>query len=156
MLKVDLRDIANGPVDTTGRLEPDDAVFEGLGLPLLGPVDVSGQLLATGTEEYLWRGHLRGQLQVTCRRCLTEVTLPLDAAVDVMFSADPDAADDPSVYPVPAPITHVDVRSAVREEIAFVVPAFVLCREDCKGLCQRCGADLNAGPCGCTAAAEPV
>jgi len=156
MLKVDVRDLAAGPVETTGRLEPDDAVFQGLGLPLVGPVDVSGQLLATGTEDYLWRGHLRGRLQVACRRCLADVILPLDTGVDVMFSADPDAADDPSVYPMAAPVTHVDVATAVREELAFAVPSFVLCREDCKGLCQRCGADLNAGPCGCTVAAEPV
>lgn len=156
MLKVDVRDLAAGPVETTERLQPDDAVFQGLGLPLHGPVDVSGRLQATGTEEYLWRGRLRGQLQVECRRCLADVTLPLDTAVDVMFSADPDAADDPSVYQVAAPVTHVDVGTAVREEIAFAVPPFVLCREDCKGLCPRCGADLNAGPCRCTAAAEPV
>ena len=33
----------------------------------------------------------------------------------------------------------------------------LLCRDDCAGLCPRCGADLNAGPCACrTAAAEPV
>ena len=156
MLKVDIRDLAAGPVKTTGRLESDDPVFQGLNLPLQGPVDVSGQLQATGTEEYLWRGHLHGQLQVECRRCLIDVTLPLDAAVDVMFSADPDAGDDPSVYPLPAPVTHVDVGQAVREEIAFAVPPYVLCREDCKGLCRRCGADLNAGPCECTVAAEPV
>ena len=32
----------------------------------------------------------------------------------------------------------------------------MLCREDCAGLCPRCGADLNAGPCGCHTPAEPV
>jgi len=34
------------------------------------------------------------------------------------------------------------------------VPDAPLCRSDCRGLCPRCGADLNAGPCGC-GTAEP-
>jgi uncharacterized protein len=69
---------------------------------------------------------------------------------------DPDAADDPSVYPLAASATHLELGEAVREELALAIPAFPLCREDCAGLCPGCGADLNAGPCGCTVSAEPV
>ena len=36
-----------------------------------------------------------------------------------------------------------------REELALAVDAFPLCREDCRGLCPRCGADLNRGACSC-------
>ena len=36
----------------------------------------------------------------------------------------------------------------------LVAPAFVLCREDCKGLCANCGADLNAGACACPPATD--
>ena len=36
-----------------------------------------------------------------------------------------------------------------RDAVAEAVPATLLCREDCAGLCPQCGADLNAGPCGC-------
>ena len=156
MLRVDIRDLGAGPVETTAELEPVDPVFEGLGLELDGPVKVRGQLQATGTDEYLWRGQLSGQVRTACRRCLTDLSLPLRADVGVLFSTDPDAADDPSVYLVPTPVTHVDVRPAVREELALAAPRYALCRDDCRGLCQRCGADLNAGPCRCTAPAEQV
>jgi uncharacterized protein len=80
---------------------------------------------------------------------------PLDADVEVLFSANAESADDPAVYPVPAPITRVDVRLAVREEVALAKSAYPLCREDCAGLCPRCGVNLNAGPCRCGAPAEP-
>jgi len=40
----------------------------------------------------------------------------------------------------------------LREEMVLAVPSLVLCRETCAGLCPRCGADLNQGPCGCAAA----
>jgi uncharacterized protein len=73
----------------------------------------------------------------------------VDADVDLLFSDDPDAADDPSVYPLASEATHIDLGEAVREEFALAAPTYVLCREECAGLCPRCGADLNAGPCGC-------
>ena len=50
----------------------------------------------------------------------------------------------------------LDLRPALREQWLLAAPAFALCREDCKGLCPRCGADLNAGPHDCaTQTADP-
>ncbi|MEW5848692.1 MAG: DUF177 domain-containing protein [Myxococcota bacterium] len=43
----------------------------------------------------------------------------------------------------------VDVAAILREHTLLELPMTPLCREDCKGLCQSCGADLNAGPCAC-------
>ena len=37
-----------------------------------------------------------------------------------------------------------------RRSILFSLPMKVVCSEDCKGLCQHCGADLNEGDCGCS------
>jgi uncharacterized protein len=112
---------------------------------------VKGRLAQTGDLEFFWQARLTGKLRGSCRRCLTDLVYPLDTDIEVLFSADPDAADDPSVYPLSAPVTRVDVRPAVREEVALAVSAYPLCREDCAGLCPRCGADLNAGPCRCPA-----
>jgi uncharacterized protein len=151
MLRVDLRDLRRGPVDTTGELLPDDPVFEGLGLGLDGPVKLEGRLQTTGDGEYFWRGALHGDVRLECRRCLKELHRPVDADVSVLFSVDPDAAEDPSVYPLAPDAPYLDLGDAVREELALAVPAYVLCRDACAGLCPRCGADLNAGPCGCTA-----
>jgi len=120
---------------TEGELEAADPAFEGLDLPLETPVRVDGQLQATEGEDFLWRGSIRATARLACRRCLAEVPYDVDRHVDVLLSSDPDAIDDPSVY---------------------ALPAFVLCRDECAGLCPACGADLNAGPCGCTAPAEPA
>jgi uncharacterized protein len=89
---------------------------------------------------------------------LTDVRIDVDIEVDAaMFSTDPEAADDPDFYPLLARASHIDVRDVVREELALAAPThLLLCREDCAGLCLSCGADLNAGPCGCSAPAEPV
>ena len=158
MLRVDIRDLQRGPVRTDGHLEPDDHVFEGLGLGLAGPVAVSGQLQATGAGEYLWRGHVHGVVRGECRRCLTEVLDEVDIDVNAaVFSTDPDAADDPEFYPLSERANSVDVTEVVREELALAAQTdLLLCREDCAGLCPKCGADLNAGPCACHTPAEPV
>jgi uncharacterized protein len=158
MLRVDIRDLQRGPVRTDGRFQPDDRVFEGLSLGLDGPVEVTGQLQATGDGEYLWRGHIHGAVRGECRRCLTEVRQPVDVNIDAaVFTTDPESADDPDFYPLPERPTTVDVGDVVREEMALAGQSnLLLCREDCAGLCPRCGADLNAGPCGCRTPAEPV
>lgn len=151
MLRVDVRALHEGPAETMGRLEPGDPTFEGLGLEFAGPVQVEGRLSQTGDDEFFWKARLTGRLKGSCRRCLRDVVSDLDTEVEVLFSADPDAAEDPAVYPLSAPVTQVDVRPAVREEVALAASVYPLCRQECAGLCVRCGADLNDGPCGCTA-----
>lgn len=149
MLRVDLRELRKGPVETNGAISARDPLFAGLDLELDEPLRVSGVLEASGREEFLWRGQLEGQVRLTCRRCLREFTRPVESRVEVLFSPDPAMQDDPSVYPLPERPNQVDITGAVREELALAVPTYALCREDCRGLCPTCGADLNQGPCGC-------
>jgi len=155
MLQVDLRALNRGPVDTAGRLESGDPAFHGLELELAGPVSVTGRLQTTGPGEYFWRARLGADIRTNCRRCLTDVVHHVDEEVDVLFSDNPDAADDPAVYVVPPAATTIDLAGVVREELALAMPRYLLCREDCAGLCPRCGTDLNAGRCQC-APAQPV
>lgn len=156
MLKIAIRDLQRGPAETVGELLPSDPVFEGLELPLEGPVSVAGQLQATEGDDFLWRGVIRATAQLSCRRCLAEVSFRLDRDVDVLLTSDPEVADDPSVYPLAAEAVQIDLTGVIREELVLDVPTLVLCRDDCAGLCPMCGADLNAGPCGCARSAEPT
>jgi uncharacterized protein len=150
MLRVDLRTLGAGGVETRGVLGSDDPALDGLAVSLAGPVEVSGRLQATDGQGFLWRGAIRATVTGECRRCLGPVAQTIDDRVDVLFSSDPDLADDPSVYALPPDPAMIDLTQAVREELALRASAFPLCREGCRGLCPRCGADLNAGPCGCT------
>ena len=44
---------------------------------------------------------------------------------------------------------NLDVDQFVRSELLLNLPMKVLCREDCRGICNRCGANLNYETCGC-------
>lgn len=149
MLRVDLRELKHGPVATTGSLAPEDPAFAGLDLALTSPVEVGGRIQASGAGGYFWKGHVRGQVQAQCRRCLTDVALSVDTDIGLMFTSDPDLLDDPSVHELAPSATQIDLVEFVREELALAVPSYPLCRPNCAGLCPRCGADLNTGPCGC-------
>ena len=151
MLRIDVRELRKGPVETSGVIPPTSPLVAGLELELTGPLTVTGRLEATGRNDFVWRGHVGGQAGATCRRCLTQLEVPIQLAVEAVFSANPDLQDDPSVYPLTEPVSHVDVTEAVREELVLEGRQYPLCRDDCAGLCQHCGADLNHGPCGCTA-----
>src|SRR5881227_1688125 len=149
MLQVDLRELARGPVDTVGQLAGSDPLFEGVNVALAEPVRVAGRLQAAGEGRFYWRASLRTRMAGECRRCLAAVTVPVVADVDALFSQDPDALEDPSSYSLARDATAIDLRVALREELLLALPQWVVCRDDCRGLCPRCGKDLNAGPCGC-------
>lgn len=150
MLRIDIRELRRGPVDTVGVIPASDPLLEGLELSLAEPLAVSGVLEPTGRGDFFWRGRLETRVNATCRRCLKEFVVSFDGPVEALFTPDPDLQDDPSVYPLSEPLTHVDVSGAVREELALALSMYPLCREDCAGLCPTCGADLNQGPCSCS------
>ena len=154
MLQVDLRELARGPCATVGELPADDPLFAGLGSSLARPVVVSGRLQEIGEGRFYWHGSLSTVVYGECPRCLTAVTLPVAVDIGALFSQDPESEDDPDTYPLLRDATVVDVTPAVREELVLAAPTFLLCREDCRGLCPRCGQDLNAGPCECRPATD--
>jgi len=156
MLLVDLRELARGPVETRAELAGDDPLFEDLGAALAGPVRVAGRLQAAGEARFYWRGSLDTMVATECRRCLRAVSVAVKTDIHALFTKDHDALEDPDSYPLAREATEIDLRPAVREELLLAVPQWgVLCQDDCRGLCPRCGRDLNAGPCGCAPAVDP-
>jgi uncharacterized protein len=149
MLRVDLRELDSGPVETRGELAVDDPLLAETDLKLRRPVSVQGRLQALGDGRFYWHGKASTVVQGECRRCLTPVEAPVALEIGALFSKDPEALDDPDAYALEPDAMEIDVTPAVREELLLAAPRYVLCREDCRGLCPQCGKDLNAGPCGC-------
>ena len=90
---------------------------------------------------------LTARLRCVCARCLTPLEKAVELPVEVVLTDREEDADD------------VEIIAFSGDEIDlddFLVSAFVLsldpvflCKEDCLGLCPRCGKNLNDGPCGC-------
>ena len=150
MLSFDIRSIESHAAQVDGWLAPDDPVWEDADARPATPVHATGRLSTAGAGRYYWSGRIQGQAAVQCRRCLTAVSAPVAEDVHVVFStlAD-DAADDSDVFRLSPRAGEIDLRPAIREQWVLAAPVYALCREACRGLCPRCGADLNLGACEC-------
>lgn len=155
MLRVPLSQAHGGPVETVGTIAPNDPVFGGLEVELAAPVEVNGRFNSAGEEKYYWRVSFRTRVRTQCRRCLTDVELPVSESRGLIFAADDETPEGDGCYVIPPRTLVLDLRVPLREEIFLAVPHFVECRSDCKGLCPRCGANLNDGPCSCPPPADP-
>lgn len=153
MLRVALRALHEGPIETTADVPADDPLFADMDFVLAAPVHVSGRLMESGGGRYYWHGHLKSALSASCRRCLADIVVKLDAEVRALFTEDP--AEDETAYAVSAEAAELDLSEMVREELVLAVPQYVLCRENCRGLCAQCGKDLNDGPCSCRPEPDP-
>ncbi len=102
-------------------------------------------------------GRVQAELRVVCCRCASTFERPLEKAFDLDYAPDPAVKPDGeevalSYSDLGVGFYHndeLDLRNVVAEQIFLDVPMKPLCREDCHGLCDQCGADLNQGECGC-------
>ena len=155
MLSFDIRSLDAKAATVDGQLAPDDPIWQEGDTKPEGPIDVSGRISSAGAGRYYWSGRVAGELEASCRRCLEPVRVEVDEPAHALFADEADEeADDPDVYRISSHSHQVDLRPAVREQWLLVVPAFSVCREDCKGLCPSCGKDLNAEACRCAPATD--
>ena len=80
-----------------------------------------------------------------CDRCLADLELDMD--LDETYYLFPENTPDVDYF---YSGEEIELDDFVRETLVMNMPGKVLCSEDCKGLCPKCGADLNQGKCGCT------
>jgi uncharacterized protein len=150
MLSFPIRTLEQGAVQVESDLPADDAVWlEGDVRPVAG-VHVNGRLSGAGTGRYYFSGAFHGTAAGECRRCLAPVEFAVQGDVHLLFAdATDENADEPDIYPLSDSGLELDLRPAIREAWMLDASILPLCRPDCKGLCATCGAELNAGPCGC-------
>lgn len=153
MLAFDLRTLAASAAAVDGVLAASDPIWQDGDRAPADGVHVRGRLSVAGPGRFYFSGEIRAVLRDDCRRCLTPVEVPVSERVQWLFaeSGVDDADDDPDVYLFDHRARELDIRPAVREQWLLSAPAFVQCRDECAGICPACGADLNAGPCGCPA-----
>jgi len=150
MLSFDIRSLEHHGVAVDGMLSPDDEIWQEDDPRPSGPLHVTGRLSTAGAGRYYWHGRLEGDVVMPCRRCLNDASAHVSGEEHVIFvEADDEEADNPDVYALDERADEIDLRPAIREQWLLAVPTFVLCKDDCKGLCPSCGADLNAGECHC-------
>lgn len=158
MLKVDPGQVSRkGRIQIEAAIAEDDPIWTDTGIRLDAPLHVR-LTVQQANADMLVRGDFSGVAVGECRRCLREVRVPVEEDVTLLYRPDlaPAEAEAMEVYALPDRVRDVDLLPGLREHVILAVPEFPLCSESCRGLCPRCGADLNDGPCGCgSAVADP-
>jgi uncharacterized protein len=93
---------------------------------------------------------LRASVYGPCERCLREAVIEVEAKEQEFVPTTKDGWDESDLSPFIEDRV-VDFSGLAREAVALALPSQVVCSEECRGLCQVCGQDLNVGPCGCPA-----
>lgn len=124
-----------------------------------GEVEVRG-VIARFSSHIAMNATLAFRVEFECARCLKsfvrDYRIPLRSRYQQVEALRPGWEVDPDVRFISYSARELDLLPEIRETILFTLPLVPLCREDCPGLCPRCGADLSLGPCGCPqAGAEP-
>lgn len=102
----------------------------------------------TGADEARVEGNVRFTFATQCDRCLTDVPTMLDIKFErIVTSPDAETEDEDSRQFMDG--YQLDVDALVQNEILVNWPVKILCKEDCKGICPKCGQNLNTGECGC-------
>ncbi len=154
MSRLDLTRADSEPLSFRERLEL-PAGSGGEDVVSVGEVEIGG-LLERAERGYLLHAEVKGAARLRCVRCLSEFSFSFVEALDLrLLPLTLSPRDDETrlekvelevrFYGEPV----LDLADLAAEQLALAVPMKPLCRESCRGLCPRCGADLNRGPCGC-------
>lgn len=157
VFKLDLAALPAGKSAVDLEARPEELGFEPAGWD--GPV--RGRLTVEKSgEQVTVRGNLEAVTLQECVRCLEPAKIELRVPLEVFAerSGGRGAAHQAELERDDYMLFHdgrrLDLRDEAREALLLEVPMVPLCRPDCRGLCSRCGANLNEGPCRCAPAAE--
>lgn len=130
---------------------------------VVGPVEVrlDGVISRSATNASA-SGRCDAHTRLSCTRCLEPVewTTSDRFEVELRPSADAPTDDDLALDETELDVIFLDdevldTRDLAAEQVLLALPMRIVCREECAGLCPRCGADLNKSACACEPEVDP-
>ena len=124
---------------------------------LVGEWHFSADVAKNAREEVCLRARIRGVVEAPCDRCLEDFSLAVDRRFETYLVPARKASGqgkeaeisseeiDEVFYSDP----RISIADMVNEQIILELPAKLLCKPDCAGLCPGCGENLNQGKCSC-------
>jgi uncharacterized protein len=155
-MRIELVDLKDGKGEFAHVYQTEELDLGDERAKLCGPASVSGTIRQAGPEVFV-TGNLQTCVQVDCDRCLKPIQLPVYSEFSLEYITGGDYEStrtaelteelmSVSVFDGEA----IDIDEIAKEQILLTVPSRSVCKEDCKGFCPTCGADKNAGECGCS------
>ncbi len=152
---IDLANVGTTPKKIDLAFDPSEIDLDGEDVTLIGKTEFSGETRRIGGKAHV-RGTIGADISLDCTRCLEPVAKHFAISFDDVFI---DASEETDVEEIEIGEEQldeslvldgkIDMAEVVREQILLAMPEQVLCRQDCKGLCPKCGANRNLIDCKC-------
>lgn len=140
-----------GRIPFSFRLDLSELSFNGEH-PISYPLEVSGEV-RNAAGALMLTAQAETTLELTCDRCARSFSRNKTLAIDTLVAASLEDEENTDIVLLDGNV--LDLEEAVTTAFILDMDTKNLCSEDCKGLCPRCGANLNDGPCGCKPEQDP-
>ena len=122
--------------------------------PVTEPVTAEGQVRNTAGV-LVMTGSIQTTIHGICDRCATEFDREIEFPLDVVLVTELANEENEDEWVFPLEGDSADLDDIVRTVFVLNLDSKLLCKEDCQGLCCRCGKNLNDGPCSCQKELDP-
>lgn len=122
--------------------------------PVTEPVEASGTVRNTAGV-LVMSGSIKTCLHGVCDRCAAEFTREVEYPIQAVLVEELANEENEDEWVFPLEGESADLQDIVRTVFVLNMESKLLCKPDCKGLCCRCGKNLNDGPCSCQKEPDP-
>ena len=152
-LCLNVSDIPQGGLELQFTLDPSQLKMEEADLTLVSPISFRAGVIKVEREVVL-KGQISTTLELACSRCLEVFSCPSTFSFTLAYHPWKENEDEMELEEQDLDTCYymddqINLLPAVLEHVILSVPLKPLCSSDCRGLCQRCGQNLNSGLCTC-------
>ncbi len=155
-MRLELSSILDRPGESvafSASVDLSDLVY-GVSKPVSEPVKAEGTVRNTAGV-LVMKGAITTCIHPTCDRCAADFDRDVEIPIDVVLVTELANEENEDEWVFPLEANAADLDEIVRTVFVLNMDSKFLCKEDCKGLCFRCGKNLNDGPCGCQKELDP-
>ena len=141
-----------------GTLDETSYNVGGTVLDIDGGIDYDITLTNT-SEAVLVQGTVRATVRTECARCLEPTQIEVEGEVEGYFLFNAEEVDEgyePDEVDAVDENGDFDLAGPLQAALVYSTPFVVYCKPDCKGLCYKCGANLNYETCSCADEPDPL
>ena len=153
-MRLDLRNVIHIPdAKAPFQLQVDLSDLEFYGRkPIVRPVQAQG-CVTNHAGALVLEGTARSELDLVCDRCGKPFTREKVVELNSLVAQELEDEENDDILLLDG--TELDLDEVVSTVLILEMDTKNLCSDDCKGLCAKCGADLNLGPCRCKPETDP-
>ena len=126
----------------------------GVSYPVTEPVKAEGTVRNTAGV-LMMQGDITTTIHGTCDRCANDFDRDIHFPIDVVLVTEMANEENEDEWVFPLEGDSADLGDIVRTVFVLNLDSKLLCKEDCAGMCHRCGHNLNDGPCNCQKELDP-